>query len=157
MPVWAFHFSSGCSTLSTFSYSLSLRGYCHPLFLFCVISQLWSASGTGDQMYQDVQIILERQRWNCVMESLTLWILNSTDCSSSAIWRGYCLQLSVILLLPVSAEQLVLALHLLPAKTTKLAKNPFLSTEQAELSLPAWFSSMVLLQLSLAFDFPQPS
>lgn len=75
--------------------------------------QLWPGLNSEDQMDWDAQITLVRQRWRCILENLTLFSFNSSDCSSSAIWRGCCLQLRVtgillnITILPVPTEHLV--------------------------------------------------
>lgn len=100
-------------------------------------------------MYHDDQITLKRQRWSCVVENLTLWRFNSSACSTSAIWRG-CLQLHVmatlldITILPVPAEHVLLALHLLLVIRSQVCKTGLETLFQHRTD--AAFSAHVVLQ-----------
>lgn len=109
-----------CTSISLFLYLVYLDHFflpsflCyHPLFLTRVFCQLWSGLNSEDQMDWDGQITLARQRSRCILENLTLFNFNSSYSSSSAIWKGCCLQLCVtdillnITILPVPAEHLV--------------------------------------------------
>lgn len=126
------HFSGvaayACASIPLF---LSLFYLAHFFLCFSpqwVLSSLISELDAGDQMYHDDQITLKRQRWSCVVENLTLWRFNSSACSTSAIWRG-CLQLHVmatlldITILPVPAEHVLLALHLLLVIRSQVCKT----------------------------------
>lgn len=169
-PEWLF--SSGAVVYACARISLSLYLFCldhfflpssplhyHALFLTPVFCQLWPELNSEDQMDCDGQITSERQRWSFVLENLTFFTFNSSDCSRSAIWRGSCLQLHVtdillsITILPVPAEHLVLALHLLPELRSQ-ACNTGQETLFQHIAAIAFSASVVLQNVQSGFCLP---